>query len=350
MTPYLLVDGTRVAPDAVENARIRFRLKLPAHEIRLISGAASPAELGGSSDDRRLGVLLRGMRWSRHARQNAEAIDVPVDSPAFIDGYHAVEIHEPGGGPVRWTTGDAALPPGLFPPWEGETELQLSLGEWRGSTHEAPPRAEAAVLSAFESLGEDCEFGFAQRTYLVEPPLSLLRWSAIRHEQLIRGLDSGFAGLGDPDRTELVWNGRDYAMRTPLLSTHTNCYVERDASGAAEILRVGRSTLRILRRKLLQDIADAARIFVFKSNAPELSETGMLRLHAALRRIGPASLLCVRAVPGQPIRVVRLADGLYAGTVPAFGMPHGPFDHGPLVCAETLRLHGHHGIAGLRIA
>jgi hypothetical protein len=116
VTPYLLVDGARVVPETVEKPWLRFRLWLLALEVRLISGWARPSEIKNSSDVRRLGVMLRAMRWSR----DAEAIEVPLDAPGFIDGFHHFERRKELAGPARWTTGDAALPPTLFPPWQGE--------------------------------------------------------------------------------------------------------------------------------------------------------------------------------------------------------------------------------------
>jgi hypothetical protein len=196
-------------------------------------------------------------------------------------------------------------------------------------------------LSAFESLGEDCEFGLMQRHYLVEPPLSLFRWGGAPVDSLIQGLDSGFDGIAEPDSTDLVWDGKEYFLRTPFVTMHTQCLVQQDVAGQAEVLRCGRATLRILRRKLLKDIADAKRIFVFKSLNPGFGEVEMHRLHTALRRIGPACLLCVNlARPGQPVgRTQRVADRLYAGYVDRFVIPNGPFDQWLTICGETLALH-----------
>ena len=339
MTPYLLVDGARVAPETIQKPLLRFRLRFPAGEIRLISGAGSPAEVNGSRDTRPLGVLLREMRWS----QEHATIDVPIDSPSFVDGFHVVETPKGQVGPVRWTTGNAGLPPDLFPPWQGDVLLDLSCGEWKGSALEPVVSSEAAVLSAFESLGEDCEFGLAQRRYLVEPPLSLFRWGGAPVADLIKGLDSNFAGLAEPDTTDLVWDGEEYFVRTPFVTMHTRCLVEQDEAGQAEILRCGQATLRILRRKLLRDIADANRIFVFKSRDRAFSAAEMYQLHDAMRRHGPASLLCVfLARPGGQLvgRAERLTEGLYAGYLDKFVIPNGPFHQWLTICVETLALHG----------
>jgi hypothetical protein len=337
LSPYLLVDGVRVVPETVEKPWLRFRLKLPVGEIRLISGWARPSEIKDSHDVRRLGVMLRAIRWLR----DAEAIEVPLDAPGFIDGFHHFERRAEMAGPVRWTTGNAALPPTLFPPWQGEVMLHLSLGEWQGSGLETPLSAAAATLSRFESLGEDCEFGLAQRHYLVEPPLSLFRWGGVRVKKLIEALDSDFSSLARPENAELVWHGGQYFLRTPYVTIHTNCKVEQQADGLAEVMNSGLATLGILRRKLLKDIADAMRIFVFKSLDATFGEGEMRRLHAALRRIGPVAMLCVRVrPPGKPIGgSERLGDGLYAGYVDRFVIPDGPFDQWLSICEATLALH-----------
>jgi hypothetical protein len=59
-----------------------------------------------------------------------------------------------------------------------------------------------------------------------------------------------------------------------------------------------------------------------------------------MRAIGPASLLCVmQKAPAGVCRVEKLADGLYAGLLEKFALPHGPFDDWAALCSETLRLH-----------
>jgi hypothetical protein len=338
VTPYLLVDGAKVTPEIIKKRWLGFRLRLPAREIRLISGASSPAELKKSRDTRPLGVLLLKVYWE----QDRNKMVVPVDSAAFMDGFHAVELHNPGDGPVRWTTGNAGLPPDLFPPWQGDVLLHIECSEWKGSAQQPDVSGERTILNAFESLGEDCEFGLMQRRYLVEPPLSLFRWGGAPVEKLIEGLDNGFDDMAEPASTDLVWDGTEYFLRTPYVTMHTQCLVQQDEAGQAEVARCGRATLRILRRKLLKDIADARRIFVFKSLNDDFGEAGMRLLHAALRRRGPACLLCaVVAHPGQPVgHAERLADGLYAGYLDRFVIPHGPFDKWLSICSETLAAHG----------
>src|SRR5438309_4107082 len=53
----------------------------------------------------------------------------------------------------------------MFLPWRGETRLYLNLKEWDGSSAATPLGPEAAALSRFDSLGENCELALAQRHY-----------------------------------------------------------------------------------------------------------------------------------------------------------------------------------------
>ena len=337
MNAYLLVDGSRTAPHVFDESQMLFRLEMPAREIRLISGFARPADVAGSTDVRRLGVGVRELRW----QQGDSVIKVPIESPAFIDGFYHVERQETQRYSFRWTNGDAALPPRLFPPWRGTTLLHLNLESWAGCTSLAPLRPGVALLNEFESLGENCEFALAQRHFGIELPLSLLRWSGIGYDKLLRGLECRFQGLGDTGTTKLTWDGTDYRLETEYLRMHTTTIEQCDAQGEAEVLRCGDATLRLLRRKLLRDIADARRIFVFRTADPHVRQPEMHRLHAALRAIGPASLLCVTLKePGHSVPMVkRLAEGLYAGCLERFVIPDGPFDEWLALCAKTLALH-----------
>jgi hypothetical protein len=317
-----------------------FPITMPVQEIRLVSGFARPTDIVGGGDSRSLGVCLYGLRW----QQGSAVAECPVDSPAFLDGFYHVEQDATDSRPFRWTNGNAALPPAAIPPLRGVVWLRLELKTWRGSTVQPAAKDAAkdpvAVLGAFESLGCNCEYGLAQRYYNVEPALSLFRWSGTSFEQLLHGLTNRFDGLGDKESTTVVWDATDYRLKTPYVGIHTTSVRQMDEVSAVEVLEAGRPTLRLLRRKLLRDIADARFIFVYRSQDEPMEEQDMRRLHAALREIGPASLLCVtlkRAEhEGDDLR--SLGDGLYAGYMDKFVIPDGPFDGWLELCRRTLEL------------
>ena len=116
MAVSLLVDDLPSLPESLPDGRLLFRVALPAREIRIVSGCAQPADFGHSEDGRRLGVALQGLSWE----QGPATIDTAIDSSAFIDGFQHVEHSASGDGMFRWTNGNAALPPSLFPPWRGK--------------------------------------------------------------------------------------------------------------------------------------------------------------------------------------------------------------------------------------
>jgi hypothetical protein len=92
--------------------------------VRIVSRAAAQQELGLVRDPRLLGVALRQVMIRQGTRLClADSHDVRLG-----EGFHTLE---PANG-LRWTDGDAALPPALFDNFDGAMELTLRVG---GTTH-----------------------------------------------------------------------------------------------------------------------------------------------------------------------------------------------------------------------
>ena len=120
-----------------------------------------------------------------------------------------------------------------------------------------------------QSLGRNCEYGFIQRQCKAEP-ISLLRWSGMPTTGLIDALACDFAGLMDSA------TGAGVPLRVPYeerkwwltcgrfeLVAHTaDNVVQFTVEQAAERIR-GR--LRLLARKLMEDIRGGEKIFVYSS-------------------------------------------------------------------------------------
>ena len=333
MICQLLVDGQALAPEVAGDS-LRFRLALPAGEIRLVSRAGRPAELGLSDDGRLLGVQVFALEWQQGAARHTVA---PTDL-AFGEGFHDAE-----NGSFRWSNGNGLLAGGLLPPWQGEVTLHLTaLPLPAAPPQPRSPHADAALMAGFESLGDDCELGFVQRNFDATPPLGLFRWSGSSYAKLLAGLENGFAGLGDPETTLLTLVEGEYRLTTPYVTMHTFHTAAADpVEDRAAVHRRGCSLLRLLRRKLLAEIAGARRFFVFKSADPGFDLPAMHRLHAALRRHGPAPLLCVAlAAPGEyGGGVQRLAPGLYAGKLERFVLAEGPYAPWRQLCFRASMLH-----------
>jgi hypothetical protein len=102
----LLADGRRMAPVETAGGRFVFLLPDAGAAVRLMSRSAVPGKLRPwTGDGRRLGVCVRGLTL----RRGAAVLPIPLDHPAFGDGWWQPE-RPATGSMLRWTDGDAAVP------------------------------------------------------------------------------------------------------------------------------------------------------------------------------------------------------------------------------------------------
>jgi hypothetical protein len=171
------------------------------------------------------------------------------------------------------------------------------------------------VCLAFENLGENCEVGLLQRHFGAEP-LGLLRFSALDISDLIAAVRENFAGVGDPAQTQLhasPHNGEYYSIDDRYkINSHGLIFSADVVPRAAHAAICRRATF--LRRKLLEDLEDGLKIFIFKTG-DQTPAALVLDLLAALRRHGPVTLLWVRPSLDAALqgRVSWLAEGLMGG-------------------------------------
>ena len=177
------------------------------------------------------------------------------------------------------------------------------------------------IALKFESVGENCEFGLFQRRCDAEP-LGLLRFSSTFMRNLIRGLENGFQELGavediDPrlegePRKEYMIHEKKYG-----LVYHTFVY---EGQRSVWLMREQESArLKFLRRKFMEELEAAEKVFVYRFNGPR-SEEEILPLHMALNRYGPVTLLwVVTAERDRPAGTVEvLMPGLLKGYIDRF--------------------------------
>lgn len=128
---HLVVDGRRLdAAERVGEAHI-FHLRAVPLELRVVSRAAAPAELGLARDPRVLGVALRYLV----ARQGTRFRMIEARDARWTDGFHAFEADNG----FRWTDGDAAIPAELYAGFKAPLEVILRVGATTSY------RADAAV-------------------------------------------------------------------------------------------------------------------------------------------------------------------------------------------------------------
>jgi hypothetical protein len=114
---YLEVDGEPIMGRIRPNGFYLFHLERYAAQIRVVSRASVPAQLGLARDPRRLGVALRSVRLWQGARLRL----IEASQALLAEGFH---LYEEDNG-FRWTDGNASLPAELFDGVEGSFELEL---------------------------------------------------------------------------------------------------------------------------------------------------------------------------------------------------------------------------------
>ena len=176
------------------------------------------------------------------------------------------------------------------------------------------------LMLRFESLGENCEFGLAQRRCSTDP-LGLLRFASAPLPALLAALRARFDGIGDRDRIEVrvSENGREYLVFDRRYGFLYHPWVLVGEGSAEAIRRREARQLPLLRRKLIQDLEEGRKIFVYHGMAP-LSEAQARELSAAMRTYGPTTLLWVELCDREhPAGTVETAgEGLLKGYIDRF--------------------------------
>jgi tetratricopeptide (TPR) repeat protein len=190
-----------------------------------------------------------------------------------------------------------------------------NVGETRTTAGDEISTAE--LMLSFESLGDRCDFGAVQRNFGVEP-LGLLRFGYTMYDALIGALADRFAAVGTAEDTgfELYNDENILYMKKYGLVFHT--FVDQKELPTEEkrnlFRQQQRRRLSFLRDKLIGDLEDPQKIFIYASEA-RVSDEDITRLFNALRVYGPNSLLYVRpATKTCPAGTVEpRGDGLYVG-------------------------------------
>jgi hypothetical protein len=176
------------------------------------------------------------------------------------------------------------------------------------------------LMMRFESLGENCEFGLAQRRCGAEP-LGLLRFASAPMPTLLSALRGRFEGMGEPDNIEvqIAGNQQEYLVVDKSFGFLYHPWVLVGEADPEDIRRREAKRLPFLRRKLLEDLQDASKIFVYRG-MHRLPQPLMLRLVAAMHSYGPTTLLWVELQdPAHPAGTVEwVAAGLLKGYIDRF--------------------------------
>ena len=197
--------------------------------------------------------------------------------------------------------------------------VRRKLGPVRGLTDPTYAPALERIVAAFESMGDNCEFGLIQRRFDIEQ-IGLLRFAFIELCDLISGLKSGFVGV---DALELVaGSGSEIAVRNRRYHLNLHTFEHSGNIDESEFLKKQVKRAQFLRRKFLEDLSESSKIFVCKRNTA-ISVPEILPAFAAIREYGPNTLLfVVPADDDNPSGSVQwVCPGLLIGFIERFA-PH----------------------------
>jgi SAM-dependent methyltransferase len=177
----------------------------------------------------------------------------------------------------------------------------------------------------FVSLGDNCEFGFAQRHHQVETG-GLLRWSIVPPDALIRCLRNRFSGLYEfdnlvPFAVDMVLDqATGLAFHSEIRSKQSggNLIFVDPLQRRREIYSEEFDKIRYLTRKLLGQLDAGKFVFVYKNNSG-VGLTLCADMANALSSYNQKNiLLIVESDPTRPPSLSRLSKSLYLGTIEKF--------------------------------
>ena len=215
-----------------------------------------------------------------------------------------------------------------------------------------PARTEpAVVMSAFESLGAGCTFGYVQRSFGAEP-MGLLRWGGMAFPDMLRALDDQFAHLAEDGNVALMasemvhvpMGGREYIAIDQIYNLTSHTFIPVSDNEDVEKLRhaVVRK-MRLLGRVLLSELRKGQKVFLYKDARRHLTEADVQALHDRIRRYGDSALLYVRPNPPDvgDYSLQARGDKLLFATLPEeYLVEHRVRENQPwlTLCTEVLRI------------
>jgi hypothetical protein len=186
------------------------------------------------------------------------------------------------------------------------------------------------LMLRFCSLGQNCEFGFAQRAYGADP-IDLLRWASTPLPLLRRLLQLRFAGI--ERNLEASDNGREIMVKSRPYGFTWHAHAKGMTPAEVEARETKR--LPFLARKLMEDIAEGERIFVIKPGPVRIEAAEFAQVLDLLDTWGGRPTL-LAVYDGGPPAIEHHSDRLLIGRVNKFA--DGADVPGTTIAADWLAL------------
>jgi tetratricopeptide (TPR) repeat protein len=181
----------------------------------------------------------------------------------------------------------------------------------------AAARPEVALVSRFESLGGNCEFGLVQRHFGAEP-LGLMRWLSISPERLCEALETKLAGIGEAQFTELrVGGGHEFITSDTRYGMAMHTFIKDSGQDKTKLAVQMQRRLRFLRDKLLQDLAAGEKIFLYRCREDTTNEH-VEAMSACVRSYNQRNRLLavfLTADDGPPVAVRRYKPRMLSAAI-----------------------------------
>jgi hypothetical protein len=165
------------------------------------------------------------------------------------------------------------------------------------------------TFAAFESLGEDGEFGIAQRQAGIEPP-GLFRFARTPYVSALTAvIESGFTTFAQPGDVCLLAAPSGYFEVYSIgFKISYATAIRWGAQEADIVVQDVIARIALLKRKFLEELAVASKIYVRKGVHDDLPQ--IAALGKALRRFGPNTLLWVTEADNEhPAGSVEIMSG-----------------------------------------
>lgn len=176
------------------------------------------------------------------------------------------------------------------------------------------------LMLLFESLGNNCEFAFAQRAFDAEPQIpGLFRWAGTQPDVLIRILENKFDRIANSDdlSLELVANG-EWFLRHRLYNLVWHTFAREGETTVEKLHAREVRRLEIMSERTIEHMIAADLTWVMRCHYPLPVDT-VLTVLGLLRQFGPNTLLWVTEDPDKAGTVERATDdGLLRGYIANF--------------------------------